>query len=105
MPKPKEETLRLRPMHDFVLVKRFVEDETSQGGIILPDQSRSKSERGEVLAVGPGRFADNGKRIEPQVKKGDVVWLPRYGGQAVGPNDRGPETILLRESELLGVES
>lgn len=100
-----ESTMKLRPLHDFVLVKRFIEDEKSQGGIILPDQSRAKSERGEVLAVGPGRFADNGKRLEPCVKRGDVVWLPRYGGQAVGPNDRGPETILLRESELLGVES
>ena len=97
--------MNLRPLHDYVLIRRMTEDEKSPGGIIIPDQSRAKSERGKVLAVGPGRISDRGVRIEPNVKVGDVVWLPKWGGQQVNPNERGPETVLMRESDILGVEA
>lgn len=94
--------MKLIPLHDYVLVKRLSKEEASPGGIIIPDAAREKASRGEVLAVGPGAWSESGRRIEPSVKKGDIVLLPKYGGQDV-PKDE--QTILVHESELLAIEA
>lgn len=93
--------MNLVPLHDYVLVKRLQTDEKTPGGIFIPDAAKEKAQRGEVLAVGPGAWSQNGKRIEPSVKKGDIVLLPKYGGQDL-PKDE--QTMLVHESDLLAIE-
>lgn len=93
--------MTLKPLHDYVLLKRCKAEE-KVGSILIPSSAQPKSDRAEVLAVGPGAWSANGGRIEPSVKPGDVVLLAQYCGTDVDAT--GERTLLLRESEILGVE-
>ena len=91
----------LRPLHDRLLVKRIEEEETRRGGIIIPDTAKEKPQEGEVVAVGPGRMTEDGKRIAVEVKKGDRVLIGKYSGTDVKID--GTEYVILREDDVLGV--
>jgi chaperonin GroES len=74
-------------------------EEKTKGGIVLPDSAKEKPQKAKVIAVGPGRVTDDGKRIAPSVKKGDTVVFAKYGGSEVEVDDK--EYIILRESDIL----
>jgi chaperonin GroES len=98
-----ERTMNVRPLADRILVRRIEEKETVKGGIIIPDTAKEKPQEGEVVAVGPGRLTEDGKRITPEVKKGDRVLIGKYSGTDVKID--GTEYVILREEEVLGVLS
>jgi chaperonin GroES len=91
--------LKLQPLGDRLVVKPMEGEEKTKGGIILPDTAKEKPQEGKVLAVGPGRLDENGKRIAMEVKVGDVVLYVKYGGTEVKID--GEELIVLRESDIL----
>lgn len=90
-----------RPLHDRVLVRRIEEDDTTRGGIIIPDTAKEKPQQGEVLAVGPGARDEDGKRIEPDVKAGDKILFGKWSGTEVKINDE--DLLIMKESDVLGV--
>jgi len=90
---------KLNPLADRVVVKPLEEKEQKKGGIIIPDTAKEKPQEGEVVAVGPGKFSDNGERMEPDVKKGDKVLFGKYSGTEV--TVEGQELLILRESDIL----
>src|SRR6266581_5408939 len=105
---PKREATRrsvmnVRPLADRILVRRIEEQETKRGGIIIPDTAKEKPQEGEVVAVGPGRMTEDGKRVAMEVKKGDRILIGKYSGTDVKID--GTEYIILREEEVLGVLS
>jgi chaperonin GroES len=94
--------MNIRPLADRILVRRIEEKETVRGGIIIPDTAKEKPQEGEVVAVGPGRLAEDGKaRIAMDVKKGDRVLIGKYSGTDVKID--GVEYTILREDDVLGV--
>ena len=93
----------LRPLHDRVLVKRLEEGEEKHGRLIIPDTAKEKPQEGEVVAVGPGRLTEEGKRITMEVKKGDRVLIGKYSGTDVKID--GTEYTILREDDVLGILS
>ena len=95
--------MKLRPLHDKVLVKRTEEEETTAGGIVLPGSAAEKPSQGEVIAVGPGKRQDNGELIAPDVKAGDLVIFGQYGGNEVKID--GEEYLILSEGDIFGVVS
>ncbi len=92
--------IKLEPLADRLIVKAFEREVVSKGGIILPDTAKEKPQEGEVLAVGPGRLADDGTRIPMDIKAGDIVLYTKYGGTEIKDDD-GEELIILRESDIL----
>ena len=95
--------MAFRPLHDRVVVRRIEAEEKSKGGIIIPDTAKEKPQEGEIVAVGPGRLTEDGKRIALEVKKGDRVLVGKYSGTDVKID--GTEYCILREDEVLGVLS
>lgn len=95
------ENVQVRPLHDRVLVKRFSEEEKSKGGIIIPDTAKEKPIQGEVIAVGQGRIADDGKIRPLDVKKGDRILFGKYAGTEIKIN--GDDFLMMREEDILGV--
>ena len=93
--------IKFRPMDDRVLVEPCESEETTAGGIILPDSAREKPQRGHVIATGPGKLLDSGERGKMAVKNKDVVLYGKYSGSEVEVD--GTEYKILRESEILGV--
>ena len=93
--------MKIQPLADRILVRRIEEKETVRGGIIIPDTAKEKPQEGEVVAVGPGRMADDGKRLVMEVKKGDRVLIGKYSGTDVKID--GVEYTILREDDVLGV--
>ncbi len=91
--------VNLRPLDDRVVVQPSEAEETTAGGIVLPDSAREKPQRGTVIAVGPGKLLDSGNRGELSVVVGDVVIYGRYGGSEVEVD--GKEMKILRESDIL----
>jgi chaperonin GroES len=91
--------VKLQPLGDRVIVKPIEGEEVTKGGIVLPDTAKEKPQEGKVLAVGPGRLAEDGKRIAMEVKVGDVVLYVKYGGTEV--KIEGEELMVLRESDIL----
>ena len=91
--------IRLKPLGDRVVVKPLTKEEVTKGGIILPDTAKEKPQRGEIIAVGPGRLDEDGKRIAMEVKKGDKVIYAKYAGTEVKEDDE--ELLILRESDIL----
>jgi chaperonin GroES len=91
--------LKIRPLDDRVVVEPIEAEETTAGGIVLPDAAREKPQRGTVVAVGPGRLLDNGKRGELSVAVGDEVIYGKYGGSDI--EIEGDEVKILRESDIL----
>lgn len=93
--------MNLRPLSDRIIVLCEKAEEVSKGGIILPENAREKPQRGKILAVGPGRNADDGSYIVPQVKVGDTVLYGKYSG--VNITENGVEYIFMRETDVLAV--
>jgi chaperonin GroES len=91
--------INMQPLADRVLVKPIEREETTKSGIILPDTAKEKPQEGEVLAVGPGRMSDDGKRIPMEIKKGDIVVYSKYGGTEIKVDD--DKLMILRESDIL----
>ena len=91
--------VNLQPMADRILVKPIEKEEMTKGGIFLPDTAKEKPQEGEVVAVGPGRVTDDGKRIEMDVKVGDTVIYAKYGGTEI--KIEGDDYMILRESDIL----
>lgn len=91
----------IRPLGDRVIVKRMEEEEQTRGGIIVPDTAKEKPQRGKVMAVGPGRLAEDGKRVPPEVKKGNMVLFGKYAGTDVSMGD--DEYLILREDDILAI--
>jgi len=93
--------MKIRPLHDRVVVRRLDEETTTAGGIVLPDSAAEKPSQGEVLAVGPGKTLDSGDVRMLDVKVGDKVIFGQYGGSTVKID--GEELLILTESEIFGV--
>ena len=91
--------VKLEPLADRLVVKPIEKEEVTKGGIFLPDTAKEKPQEGEVVAVGPGRLSEDGKRIAMDVKKGDRVIYAKYGGSEIKIDDE--ELIILRESDIL----
>ena len=91
--------VKLQPLADRLVVKPIEREEVTKGGIVLPDTAKEKPQEGEVLAVGPGRLSDDGKRIAMEVKVGDRVIYAKYGGTEIKIEDE--ELVILRESDIL----
>jgi len=90
---------KLQPLADRVLVRPIEKEGKTKSGIYLPDTAKEKPQEGEVLAVGPGKMSDDGKRILPDLKVGDRVIYAKYGGTEIKVDDE--ELIILRESDIL----
>ena len=94
-------SLNLKPLNDRVVVSPLSAEEKTKGGVILPDTAREKPNMGKVVAAGPGRLGDDGKRHGVAVKTGDVVYYGKYAGTEVKVD--GTELKILREEDILGV--
>jgi chaperonin GroES len=90
---------KLQPLADRIVVKPVKKEEMTKGGILIPDTAKEKPQEGEVVAVGPGRMTDDGKRIAMDLKVGDKVIYAKYGGSEIKIDDI--EMIILRESDIL----
>lgn len=95
--------MNLKPLADRVVVKPIVKEEVTKGGIVLPDTVKEKPQEGEVVAVGPGKLADDGKRVEMEVKKGDKVIYAKYAGTEY--KQGGVDYLILREADILAKTS
>ena len=93
--------LKLRPLHDRLVVKRLEEEDKSTGGIIIPDSAKEKPQKGEVVAAGNGKKTDEGKTIPLDVKAGDQILFGKYSGNEF--KEGGVEYLILREDEVLAV--
>ena len=93
--------MKIKPMNDRVLVLRVEEEQTTAGGIIIPDTAKEKPQEGKVIAVGSGRVLDDGKRVPLEVKVGDRILLGKYVGTEIKIDDK--EHVILREDEVLGI--
>jgi chaperonin GroES len=93
--------MKIRPLNDRILVKRLSEEVMTKGGIIIPDSAQEKPAEGEIVAVGPGKMDDNGKRVAVGVKAGEKVLFSKYGGTEV--KIEGEDYLIMREDDILGV--
>ena len=93
--------INVRPLGDRVLVQPIEEQETKQGGIIIPDTAKEKPQEGKVVALGTGKLDDNGKKVEFTVKKGDKVLISKYGGTEIKVD--GESYLIMREDDILGI--
>ncbi|MCH8283628.1 MAG: co-chaperone GroES [Chloroflexi bacterium] len=92
---------KIQPLGDRVVVKATEQDDVSKGGILLPDTAKEKPQEGKVVAVGPGRLDEGGKRVKLEVKKGDRILMGKYAGTEVKID--GIEHIIMREDDVLAV--
>ncbi|MCX7672430.1 MAG: co-chaperone GroES [Thiobacillaceae bacterium] len=93
--------MKIRPLHDRVIVKRMEEERKTASGIVIPDTAAEKPDQGEVIAVGPGKRNDKGDLIPMDVKVGDRVLFGKYAGQTV--KVEGEELLVMREEDIMGV--
>ena len=93
--------MKIRPLQDRIIVKRLEEEDKTKGGIIIPDSAKEKPQQGEVISVGKGRVADDGKLVPMEVKKGDRILFGTYSGTEIKLD--GVEHLILREEDVLGV--
>jgi chaperonin GroES len=93
--------MKVRPLHDRVVVRRIEEKETAKGGIIVPDTAKEKPQEGEVLAVGNGKILDNGTKVALDVEVGNRILFGKYSGTEV--KIEGEDVLILREEEVLAV--
>ncbi|HEX7250581.1 MAG TPA: co-chaperone GroES [Burkholderiales bacterium] len=93
--------MKIRPLHDRVIVKRIDEERRTASGIVIPDTAAEKPDQGEVLAVGKGKKTEEGKLITLDVKVGDKVLFGKYSGQTV--KVKGDELLVMREEDIMGV--
>ena len=92
---------KLSPLGDRVVVRPSAKEEVTRSGIVLPDTAKEKPQEGEVIAVGPGRVLDNGERMTPDVKVGDIVLYAKYAGTEI--KVEGEEWLIVRESDVLAI--
>ena len=97
----KEKCMKIRPLGERVLIELVKEEEVSKGGIIIPDSAKEKPQEGKVIAVGTGKLDENGKVVPFNVKKGDLVLMPKYGGTEVKIDDK--EYQIVREDDILAI--
>jgi chaperonin GroES len=95
--------MKIRPLHDRILIKRVEEREAARGGIIIPDTAKEKPQEGEVIAVGNGKLLENGTRVPLDVVAGDRILFGKYSGSEIKLD--GEEYLILREDEVLGILS
>ncbi len=93
--------MKIIPLHDRVVVKRIAAEEVSKGGIIIPESAKEKPVEALVVAVGPGKRSDEGKYIEPMVKKGDMVLFSKWSGNEIKIDDE--EHLIMNEDEILAI--
>ncbi len=93
--------MKVRPLHDRILVKRTDEEETTSGGIIIPDTAKEKPQEGKVVAVGKGRVGDDGKVLPLDVKAGDKILFGKYAGNEITID--GVEHMIMREDDVLAI--
>ena len=93
--------MKIRPLHDRVIVKRLDEEKKTASGIVIPDTAAEKPDQGEVMAVGKGKHSDEGKLMPLEIKVGDRVLFGKYSGQTV--RVKGDELLVMREEDLMGV--
>ena len=93
--------MKIRPLNDRVLVVRVEEEQKTKGGIIIPDTAKEKPQEGRIIAAGPGKMGDNGKRTALNVKKGDKILFSKYAGTEIKID--GVEHIFMKEDDILGV--
>jgi chaperonin GroES len=93
--------MKIRPLHDRVIVKRIEEEEKTKGGIIIPDTAKEKPQEGKVIAVGSGKVLENGTKINLDVKVGDKILFGKYSGTEI--KIEGEEYLMMREDDILGV--
>ena len=93
--------MKLKPLHDRVLVKRIEEEEETRSGIVVPDTAKEKPQEGEVIAVGDGKVLESGEKLKMAVKKGDRVLFGKYSGTEVKLDDT--EYLMMREDDVLGI--
>jgi len=93
--------MKVRPLADRIMVERQEETETRKSGIIIPDTAKEKPQQGKVLAVGPGRFDEQGKRIPMDVKKGDTILFGKYSGSEIRMDDT--DYLIMREEDVLAI--
>jgi chaperonin GroES len=96
-----ERSMKIRPLHDRVIVKRLEEELKTASGIIIPDSAAEKPDQGEIISVGKGKVGDDGKVRALDVKVGDKVLFGKYSGQAV--KVQGDEILVMREEDIMGV--
>jgi chaperonin GroES len=101
MPTKEVATMKIRPLHDRVLVKRLEAEEKTKGGIIIPETAKEKPVEGKIIAVGNGRILDNGQKVAMDVKVGDIVLFGKYSGNEVKID--GEEHVVLKEDELYAI--
>jgi chaperonin GroES len=95
--------MKVRPLHDRILVKRIEDQEIKKGSIIIPDTAKEKPQEGEVVAAGNGRVLDDGTKLTLEVKEGDRVLFGKYAGNEIKIEDR--EYLILREDDVLAIVS
>jgi chaperonin GroES len=93
--------MKIRPLHDRMLVKRVAEQDTRRGGIIIPDSAKEKPQEGKVIAVGKGKVTDEGKKVPLDVKAGDRILFGKYSGNEV--KIEGEEYVIFREEDVLAI--
>jgi chaperonin GroES len=93
--------MNIRPLHDRVLLKRLEQEEQIRGGIIIPDTAKEKPQEAEVVAVGPGKTNDDGKKTALEVKAGDRVLIGKYSGSDIKIDDQ--DYVIVREDEILAI--
>ena len=93
--------MKVRPLHDRVIVKRIEEEETTKGGIIIPDTAKEKPIEGKIVAVGSGKIGDDGKKIPLEVKAGDKVLFGKYAGTEIKID--GEEHLIMREDDIVAI--
>ncbi|MBA4392200.1 MAG: co-chaperone GroES [Desulfobacca sp.] len=93
--------MKIRPLHDRVIVQRIEEEEKTKGGIIIPDSAKEKPQEGKVIAVGAGKILDNGTKVSLDVKVGDKILFGKYAGTEIKID--GDEYLMMREDDILGV--
>ena len=93
--------MKIRPLHDRILIKRVAEEETVRGGIIIPDSAKEKPQEGEVIAVGDGKILENGQRVPLDVKEGNRILFGKYAGSDIKFEEQ--DYLILREDEVLGI--
>ncbi|MDH5185580.1 MAG: co-chaperone GroES [candidate division WOR-3 bacterium] len=92
--------MKVRPLQDRILVER-IEEEVKKGNIIIPDTAKEKPQQGKIIAVGPGRIDESGKRVPMDVKKGDIILFGKYSGNEIKIDDK--ELLIMREEDVLAV--
>jgi chaperonin GroES len=93
--------MKVKPLHDRVIVKRIEEEEKTKGGIIIPDTAKEKPAEGKIIAAGSGKILDDGKRQPLEVKKGDRVLFGKYAGTEININ--GEEHLIMREDDIIAM--